>query len=47
MDKEGSISYDHIYDILPSDAQYILEILSTKCGRIGKSSLNFLSSKSY
>lgn len=38
MDKEGSISYDHIFDILPSDAQYLLDKLSTKCGQIGKNS---------
>lgn len=40
MNAEGNISYEHIYDLLPSDSQYLLDTLATKCGQIGEFLLN-------
>lgn len=36
MDSDGNISYDHIYDLLPTETKEIVDTITTKCSGICK-----------
>lgn len=39
MDSDGNISYDHIYDLLPTETKAIVDTITTKCSGICKTFL--------
>lgn len=41
MDSEGNISYDHIYELLPTEHKAIVDTITTKCSGICKKFLLF------